>query len=245
MLTNGASRCGSRREIADELWDLGKWIIGSSAMSFVSGNADRIFLGAVLDKEHFGFYVIALIWVQAGTSVIHRISGQIGLPLFSDVSRERPEELRRVFHRFSRLNAALACAGFLGLFVGGAALILLLYPQSYAQSASFMPFLALAMLRELFTPLGSLLISQGNSKASATAAFVEAVSICVCLYAGIQLMAIEGALFAVALSSLAGAVVRLVIAQRTLGIAIRSHAITMAVILAVAVAVGIFLDPIP
>ena len=233
------------REIADELWHFGKWIIGSSAMSFVSSNADRIFLGAVLDKEHFGFYVIALIWVQAGTTVIHRLGGKIGLPLFSDVSRERPDELLRVFHRFNRLNAALACTGFLGLFFGGASIILLLYPQSYAQSASFMPFLALAMLREVFGPIGSLLVSQGNSKASATAAFTEAVSICLCLYIGIRLMGTEGALFAVALSSLAGSVVHLVIAHRTLGIAIRGSAITMAVILGLAVAVGIILDPIP
>jgi O-antigen/teichoic acid export membrane protein len=233
------------REIADELWHFGKWIIGSSVMSFVGGNADRIFLGAVLDKEHFGFYVIALIWVQAGITVIHRIAGKIGLPLFSDVSRERPDELLRVFHRFSRLNAALASAGFLGLFFGGAALILLLYPSSYAQSASFMPFLALAMLREWFTPVGVLLMSQGNSKASAMAAFAEAVSICLCLYAGIKLMGIEGALFAVALSSLAGAAVHLVIAHRTLGLSLRGPAIIMTLILVVAGAVGFFFDPIP
>ena len=233
------------REIVDELWHFGKWIIGSSAMSFISGNADRIFLGAVLDKEHFGFYVIALIWVQAGIAVIHRLGGNIGLPLFSNISRERPDELLRVFHRFNRLNAALACAGFLGLFFVGPSIILLLYPDSYAQSASFLPFLALAMLREVFGPISSLLTSQGNSKASATAAFTEAVSLCLCLYTGIRLMGTEGALFAVALSSLAGSVVHLVIARRTLGIALRGSALSMAVILGLAVAVGIILDPIP
>jgi O-antigen/teichoic acid export membrane protein len=231
------------RTIADEFWHFGKWIIGSSMMTFVTGNADRIFLGAVLDKEHFGFYVIAVMWAQAGASVIHKIAGQIGLPLLSGVSRERPHDLLRVFYRFNRINGALCVVGFLAMFLGGAALIDLLYPASYTQSASFMPFLALIMLREWFTPLGTLLLSQGNSKATALASVIEAATTCVALWLGVRLMGIEGGLLAVALSPLGGVVPMMVIARRTIGLDIRRSLLVLAAILAVAVAVGTFLSP--
>ena len=231
-------------EIADELWQFGKWIIGSSAMTFVTGNADRIFLGAVLDKEHFGFYVIAIMWAQAGASVIHRLTGQIGLPLFSNVSRERPHDILRVFQRFNQINGALCVAGFLALFFGGAALINLLYPATYAQSASFMPFLALVMLREWFAPLGTLLLSQGNSKASALSSVVEAVTTCVALWLGIKLMGIEGGLLAVALSPLGGVIPLLLIARQMIGMDIRRSVAMLFLILAIAAAVGFFLDPL-
>lgn len=233
------------REIADDFWQFGKWIIGSSLLSFVTGNADRVFLGALLDKEHFGFYVIAVMWAQAGASVIHRIASQIAMPLFSDVSRERPQELLRVFQRFSRLNGVLCVAGFLAMFFGGAALINALYPATYAQAASFMPFLAFAMLREWFSPLSMLILSQGNSKALATASLVEAGATCVALYLGIRFFGIEGGLFAVALGSMSGALPMLEVAGRMVGVSLWRNLAVMAAILVVAAVVGVSLNPLP
>ncbi len=233
------------REIAAEFWEFGKWIIGASLMTFVTGNADRIFLGAVLDKEHFGFYVIAIIWAQAGVMVTHRITTQIGLPLFSDVSRERPHDILRVYQRFTRLIGILAVAGFTALFLGGAALIHLLYPDDYTQSASFMPFLALAILREWFTPLSTLLLSLGNSKASALLGFIEAIATCLALPIGFHLMGIEGALLAIAIAPLGAVLPLMLIARRTIGLGLRSNLVIIGVILAAAAAVGIFLNPLP
>jgi O-antigen/teichoic acid export membrane protein len=232
------------REMADEFWQFGKWVIGSSLMTFVTNNVDRIFLGAVLDKEHFGFYVIASVWAQAGVMVTTRIIHQIGLPLFSNVSRERPHDLLRVYERFGRLNGIISLAGFVALFFGGAALIHLLYPDSYAQSASFMPFLALAMLREWFSPLGALLLSQGNSKATAISGAAEAVATSLALPIGYSLMGIEGALLAVAVAPMAGVLPMMLVARRTIGLPLRSNLVVMIVTLAIAAAVGIFLNPL-
>lgn len=231
------------RAMADEFWHFGKWVIGSSLMTFIAANADRIFLGALLDKEHFGFYVIAIMWAQAGVAVSHRIATQIGLPLLSDVTRARPHDLLRVYHRFTNLIGSLSVLGFVVLFLGGAALIRLLYPDGYAQSASFMPFLALAMLREWFTPLFILLVSQGDSKSGAISSAIDAVVTCLALPLGFAVMGIEGALLAVSLSPLAGSVMLLFIARRSVGLRVRDSLIILGAILAVAAAVGILLNP--
>ncbi|MES2144556.1 MAG: oligosaccharide flippase family protein [Pseudomonadota bacterium] len=233
------------REIADDFWQFGKWIIASSMTTFFAAPADKIFLGAMLDKEHFGFYVIASIWVQSAVMVTSRITAQIGLPLFSDVSRERPHDLLRVYQRFTRLIGLMAMAAFVALFLGGAALLNLLYPDSYAQAASFIPFLALALLGEWFSPLAMLLLSQGNSRAEALSGFAKAFSIILALPVGFYLMGIEGALLAVAVAPLGGLPPLLVIAHRTLGLPLRPSFMIIGATLAVAAAVGIFLNPLP
>jgi O-antigen/teichoic acid export membrane protein len=232
------------REIADEFWHFGKWVIGSSLMTFVAGNADRIFLAAVFDKEHFGFYVIAVIWAQAGVQLIHRIVTQIGLPLFSGVNRDRPHDLPRVYQRFSRLVGILCAIGFLGLFFGGALLILFLYPESYAQSASFMPFLALATLREWFSPLFTLMISLGKSKAAAISSFCEALTTCLALPLGVHFGGVEGGLLAVALSPLGGVPTLIPEAHRAIGLDMTRNIIIFVAILVAGAAVGFFLNPL-
>ena len=232
------------RAIADDFWQFGKWIIASSLTSFFAAPADKVFLGAMLDKEHFGFYVIASIWVQSAVMVTHRITGQIGLPLFSDVGRERPHDLLRVYQRFTRLIGLVAITAFAALFLGGSALINLLYPDSYAQAASFIPFLALALLSEWFTPLGTMLLSQGNSKSSALSGIANAASIYVALPVGYYFMGIEGALLAVAIASLGGVPPVLIIAHRTLGFPLRPSYMIIGAILVAAAVVAFFLNPL-
>jgi O-antigen/teichoic acid export membrane protein len=233
------------RGIADDFWQFGKWIIASSMTTALAGPADKVFLGAMLDKEHFGFYVIASIWVQSAVMVTHRITSQIGLPLFSNVSRERPHDLLRVYRRFTWLIGLMAMVAFVALFFGGATLINLLYPDSYALAASFIPFLALALLGEWFSPLATMLLSQGNSKASALSGIANAASIILALPVGYYLLGIEGALLAVAVAPLGSVPPVLVIAHRTLGLPLRPGYMIIGAILAAAAVVGLFLNPLP
>jgi O-antigen/teichoic acid export membrane protein len=245
MLPGPSMRLTWDREIAREMWHFGKWIIGASGIGLVAQNADRVFLGAVLSKEAFGFYVIAVLWVSAATGIVTRINNQIALPLFSAVARDRPWDATRVYERYSRISFGVAITLFLLLVFGSGLLIRLLYPDSYLPAASYMPFLALGALVERFEPLSILLLSRGNTRILALQSLVGALAVVIGLVIGYNLFGIEGALVATVLSPLIAMLPIIAQARDTLGRSPRPELLALAAILAAFVAVVAVLDPLP
>lgn len=192
------------KRIADELWDFGKWLMGSSALNFVARYADRLILGALLDAESLGFYTIALMWAQAAGQLVSKLTNSVGFPAFSEIRRKRPADMAAVFRRFSVVIDTICLAGFLAMLIGGPLLIHLLYPDHYAPAAAFMPLLGLGILATRFQALSMLVLSEGNSRAMWSTAALRALAICVSLPVCFSLFGIGGALLATALSPLAG-----------------------------------------
>lgn len=204
-------------EIRDELWQFGKWIIGSSALGFLTRHADRLILGALLPTKIFSLYVIALIWVQAYGMAINQLSGQIGLPSLSEVLRNRPSDLPRLFRKYARAMDLLCLAGFLAFLLAGKWLIALLYTEDYRQAGHFMPLLAVLILVQRFTTFTQLLVSMGNSLQLMLANAMGALAICILIPAGYAMLGINGAIMASLLSPLASATVQMRQADQTLG----------------------------
>ena len=193
------------QRIADELWEFGKWLMGSSALTFVAGYADRVILGGLIDTDNLGLYTIALLWVQAGGQVINKLTGSVAFSVFSHIKRERPSETPAIFRRFSNVIDRLCAAGFVATLIGGPALIHLLYSDHYALAASFMPILGVGILATRYQTLTMLILSEGHSREMLAVAALRAVAICTFLPLGFYALGIGGALLATAMSPLAAA----------------------------------------
>jgi O-antigen/teichoic acid export membrane protein len=229
--------------IADDLWNFGKWLMGSSALTFVAGYADRLILGALLDVESFGFYTIALMWVQAASQLVGKLTGSVGFSVLSQVQRERPEQTARIFRRFATVIDGVCLAGFLALLLGGPLLIDLLYPEIYATSAAFMALLGVSILAGRFDSLSMLVLSQGHSRTMMAVSALRAAAICVSLPVCFALFGIGGALLATALSSLAAAPLLIARVSPVLGGRVRRDVAWVAAIIGVAVMLYLFQAP--
>lgn len=192
------------REIAAEIWHFGKWLLGSSGLTFLAQNADRLILGALLTTQQMGFYVIALTWVQAAALVGQQIAGHVGLPALSSVNRERPHDLPRVFRRFSTAIDALLLPACLVCLAGGPLLIGLLYTDAYAPAGPYMSLLALLVATARFMPFEHLLQSRGDSRTMMDIAALRAAAICAGLPLLYAAFGVPGALLATALAPMAG-----------------------------------------
>jgi O-antigen/teichoic acid export membrane protein len=193
------------RQIAQDLWNFGKWLMGSSALAFLAGYADRLILGALLDAETFGFYVIALMWVQVGNQMIKKLTGSIVFPVLSQVLRERPAQIGAIYRRFSRVIDGICLSAFLAVLFGSPVLVAVLYTEDYATAATFMPLLGVAVLAERFESSSMLMLSHGHSHTMMSLAALRAIAICISLPVGFAFLGIGGALLASALSPLASA----------------------------------------
>jgi O-antigen/teichoic acid export membrane protein len=191
------------QRIADELWDFGKWLMGSSALTFVAGHADRLILGALLDVETFSFYTIALVWAHAAIELVNKLASNVGYPVFAKVRRERPKDRAGVFRRFTIAIDAICLSSFFVLLFFGSSLIHFLYLDHYDTSAAFIPLLAVGVLVCRFQPLSMLLLSEGDSPAMLITSAIRAVAICTCLPLCFSFFGVAGALLATSLSPLA------------------------------------------
>jgi O-antigen/teichoic acid export membrane protein len=190
------------RVIVDKLWQFGKWLIGSSIFHFVSTNTDKLVLAGLLGKEIFGVYVIATIWISAGKTVVTRLLGNTGFATLSEIMRDRPHDVTRLFRRIMLVVDGICILSFLAFFIFGQLIINFLYTSDYNLAGEFIPILALMFLLLRYEAFGLLILSSGDSKSIMIISFIRAVSICVLLPAGYYFIGMGGVLMAVALSPL-------------------------------------------
>lgn len=193
------------RDIADELWRFGRNILASSALGFVANYADRVYMGGLLDVSTFGFFVIAMTWTLVFVILVEKLSNQIGLATLSEVMRERPHEVARLYGRFSLAIDAICVAAFFACIIGGPLLIHMLYPPEYAASAAFVPLLAVGILPWRFMPLVGLLLSRGDSGALLYFTLIRAIAIVIALPLGNLAFGPAGAILASSLATVCGA----------------------------------------
>lgn len=206
------------REIADRLWQFGKFLMWSNIFSFLASNADRFILAGLLGSATFGLYVIAKIWVGAGKSLVTRLSNQVGFPAMSEVIRERPQDVPRLFRRFQTVIDLFCLSGFLTTVLLGNWLIGLLYTDTYADAGTYLQLMSLAFLVIRFNPLNTLVMNMGNTRALMWIAAARAAAIVVTLPLGFWLLGLKGAIIAATLNPLVTAPYTLALTRPLLGV---------------------------
>lgn len=226
------------KSVRSELWQFGKWIIGSSAFGFVARHADRLILGALIPSTVFGLYVIALLWIQAFGSTILRLGNQVGLPFLSEIRRERPADLERLFRRYTRVISLMALAGFLLFALVGQVMIDLIYTADYRPAGQFMPLVAFWILAQRFSILSELLVAEGRSFELMLSNALSAATICVAIVVGYAFWGIAGAIAGSVLAPLSGIVLQMIMIERLLGIRLWADWIWLALMTIAAIMVA-------
>lgn len=187
-------RLGWNPEIRGELWRFGRWIIGSSAMGFITQHADRVILGALLPSSSLGLYMIALLWVQAYGMAVSKLGNQVGLPALSEIRRKRPVDLPRALRKSLRALDLLCLPGVFFFIALGPAFIQLLYGEAYHAAGQFMPLLAVLILIQRFSLFSALLVAEGRSFQMMLSTLAGALAVCIAIPLGYLWLGVTGAI---------------------------------------------------
>jgi len=181
----------------------GRWILGSSAVFYLAGFADRLVLLPYLGAERLGIYSIAALLSEAAFTVIGKVIHGVVFPVFSRVGEEGRDQLRTFYYRARlRLDAlAMPAVGLLATL--GPFFVHLLWDDRYADAGWMLQILAIkAGTRTVFVPADYCLMSVGLVRYG----FFNNVARAVFIFAGIPIgysVAGEAGVFwAVALSDL-------------------------------------------
>jgi O-antigen/teichoic acid export membrane protein len=149
------------REHFSEIFHFGKWIFLTSILGFLSASGDRLLLGWLLDPSMLAFYAIALFMISALQEIFFRLCASVAFPAFSEVVRECPSELVRVYYKF---RLPLDIAALLGtglLFSSGHHLIDFLYDDRYRAAGHMLEILSIGIFEVRYSLAGQCFMAMG------------------------------------------------------------------------------------
>jgi len=136
-------------------WDLdtishlrgfGRWILLSSALTFVSAEGARLLIGAILDMRQLALFTLASTMSLMFWQAIQQLAWNVFFPAYSEVHRSNPENLMTVLYK-ARLTLILPSWALAVLFVFlGSEIMDALYDERYQESGAMLEQLAAGSL---------------------------------------------------------------------------------------------------
>lgn len=206
------------KETVMKIWSFGKWITGSSILSFVINNTDKIAFGVAISSTTMGLYVVAFIWISAAQRVLNILVRQVGFPVASEVMRNRSVDARRLLRKYQYIIDLSCIISFAAMVILGPHLVYTLYTPEYSYSGTIIQLLAPILLSVRFQQFNNILMVEGRSSILFGATLVVAIATVIFLNIGLRYDGIEGAVAGMVLARFTSAPILLFSVRKVIGI---------------------------
>ena len=161
------NRFAWHREHLDSIRTFGKWLFGSSALTFLSGAGHKLVLARPMGKEALGVYHVAEQLAGIPTSAVLRLVGDITYSGLSEVYRDRPSELKRLYYKVRHIIDLIAQPALGAISAMAPAIVLLLYGKGFSDAGWMLRILCIrGGLEAVATCSQYCLLAQGGARYS-------------------------------------------------------------------------------
>ena len=206
------------RDAGRQLKTLGRWVMLSTALTFLSTQADRLIFGKLVSMEELGVFSVAAIYTLTVNQVLTRLTVNIAYPVMCQHERAKGE-FTATYRVYSRMIAVLGGMAMMTLCGGGGALMETLYTGAFAEGGWILQYTALGAWFNIVlgTPRTHALLAKAKPQQTAAANFAKVVALCVLVPTGHYIAGFEGSIMAYASTSVVRYLV-LAVANRKLGV---------------------------
>lgn len=196
------------KESARSMMAFGKWVAGSSMLTFASQQGDRLLLGKFLGASTLGIYSIAVFLSTALGEATGRITHGVFFPAYSRVKAEGTERLRAVFYRTRLLVDAGVLPALGVLCVLGPTIVHILYDARYEDAGWMLRVLVVRVaISALIEPCQFVLLAIGESRYGFYLNLSRTVSLLVSVPLAYSAYGVTGLVWGVALSEVPALIV--------------------------------------
>jgi O-antigen/teichoic acid export membrane protein len=191
------------KEAVQEIRTFGRWVLGSSAATFLGAQSDRILLGRFLGTAWLGVYGIAVNLSEMLSVVVSRVITGVIYPALSEHARTAPEDVPRFFYRLRlRLDALSMTAT--GLLAGtGGWIVRTLWDPRYANAAWIVQILSIRVAVNLMVgPSESCLFALGHTRVLFGRSVARLAANVIAIPLGWYLGGVEGVIWGTALAEI-------------------------------------------
>ena len=162
------------RGYARELWTFARFVTGSSVITMILMQCDKLILGSLMPLEQFGLYVLAGNLATAPLAFTSAYSSRVLYPRYAQLWRDGGSDLRQCFYAMRRLPSLLYTFAAGGLIGSAPLIIALLYDHRYAGAATYLQLLAISSLLSLASNAANeALTATGHIRATFQASLVK------------------------------------------------------------------------
>jgi len=205
ILPGPRDRFGWDADAVRRIVGFGKWILVSTAITFLATRLDIVLLGKLVPMATLGVYSIGAMIAQVPQTPASRLGRAVLLPALSESRREGRESLAMAFSRARGLVLPAMLLAVLASLACAPAFVRVLYDERY-RDAGWIAQLSLIPLWFAFLQFTarSALEAVGDSRALATGNAVKLAVTGVACIAGYRLAGLPGLILGVALGAAAG-----------------------------------------
>jgi len=144
LYSDSSQRFRFSKARAAELWQFSRFITGSTMLTLLITQGDKLVLARAFPLDMMGIYIIAAGLAMAPIGLVTAYAGRVLYPLYAEIFRESPEALRTKFYSV-RMPQTLFYTFAAGGFIGCAHLVItLLYDPRYADAAMYLQILSIS-----------------------------------------------------------------------------------------------------
>jgi len=142
----------------------GRWILISTALTFLVSRGDRMIMGVFLTAGQLGVYSIAFGLSQVVLAALDGLSGRMLFPVYSRLAGASPEEMRSKLRRTRIVILAAALPFFSILVAWGGRIVDFLYDSRYHDAGWILQILAAGTIfRAITTTFEPVTLAFGDS----------------------------------------------------------------------------------
>lgn len=134
------------RRLAGELWSFSKFITGSTIITLLLSQTDKLVLSKAFTISMLGLYVLASNLATAPTGLASAYAQRILYPSYARIAREEPDTLAEQFYAIRIRASMLYSFAVGGLIATGPLVVRLLYDDRYQRAGMFVQLLAISSL---------------------------------------------------------------------------------------------------
>lgn len=186
-----------------ELFNFGKFILLSTAVTFVIKQGDKAVLGRFVSLSELGVYNIAFMLATVPLMLVTALNGKIIQPLYRMKPLQASARNRRQVFRARRLAICCALSFVVGLSFAGIWLVDVMYDDRFAQAGPMVVLMCLALIpRMVFLGYGGVLLAVGDSQKFFHMNLATGTTQLALMLAGVYWLGIFGVILAPALATL-------------------------------------------
>ncbi len=152
------------REYFSEIFHFGKWLIIASSFGFIVNRGDQILFGWLMESDRFSLYAVATMWTAAAVMVFATVITRIFYPAFSELLRDRPQDLGSAYARVRLLTDGASVAAALGACFLAEPVFSILYPENYDGVGYYIKLMSPVFLLVPYRLLSTVALAAGDSR---------------------------------------------------------------------------------
>jgi len=185
------------------LVQFGRWILVSTALTFLASQSDKLVLAKLTTLQMLGIYGIAFSLSDLPRQIIQMFSGKVGFPFIAKFSHKPRPEFRKIVLKYRMMVLAVGAVMLTFTICIGDIFITHVYDKRYHDAAWMIAIFAIGLWHTLlYNTVTPVIMSLQKSHYNAIGNLLYCIALFGLLPVGFRLWGMVGAVAAVAISDL-------------------------------------------